>query len=90
MLKNCINCGAPLHGRKCDYCGTEYSDDGGICAIFGDNDMTGEVIIGEKRYHCYLSCVDIQYVGGEAARSIDGTLHRYPGRQRHTFTLVEF
>lgn len=21
---NCKNCGAPLHGRKCEYCGTEY------------------------------------------------------------------
>ena len=20
---NCPNCGAPLHGHKCDYCGTE-------------------------------------------------------------------
>lgn len=21
---NCKNCGAPLHGSKCEYCGTEY------------------------------------------------------------------
>lgn len=21
---NCKNCGAPLHGRKCEYCDTEY------------------------------------------------------------------
>ena len=21
---NCPNCGAPLHGHKCDYCGTEH------------------------------------------------------------------
>lgn len=21
---NCVNCGAPLHGDKCEYCGTEY------------------------------------------------------------------
>lgn len=24
---NCHNCGAPLHGYKCEYCGTEYSAD---------------------------------------------------------------
>ena len=24
MLTNCVNCGAPLHGNKCEYCGTEY------------------------------------------------------------------
>lgn len=22
---NCKNCGAPLHGLKCEYCGTEYN-----------------------------------------------------------------
>ena len=22
-VTNCPNCGAPLHGHKCDYCGTE-------------------------------------------------------------------
>ena len=21
---NCVNCGAPLHGHVCEYCGTEY------------------------------------------------------------------
>lgn len=23
---NCKNCGAPLHGSKCDYCGSTYKD----------------------------------------------------------------
>lgn len=23
---NCKNCGAPVHGYKCDYCGTEYPE----------------------------------------------------------------
>lgn len=23
-LTNCKNCGAVLHGNKCEYCGTEY------------------------------------------------------------------
>lgn len=23
-LTNCVNCGAPLHGNICEYCGTEY------------------------------------------------------------------
>lgn len=25
-MNNCINCGAPLHGSKCEYCGTVYRD----------------------------------------------------------------
>lgn len=24
---NCVNCGAPLHSHKCEYCGTEYEFD---------------------------------------------------------------
>jgi len=24
-IKNCINCGAPLQGNRCEYCGTEYN-----------------------------------------------------------------
>lgn len=24
LKPNCKNCGAPLHGLKCEYCGTEY------------------------------------------------------------------
>ena len=23
-MTNCKNCGAPLHGSRCEYCGTEY------------------------------------------------------------------
>ncbi len=26
MPTNCVNCGAPLTGSKCQYCGTEYGD----------------------------------------------------------------
>lgn len=25
IKRNCQNCGAPLHGRECEYCGTRYS-----------------------------------------------------------------
>lgn len=24
-MTNCVNCGAPLHGNVCEYCGTEYN-----------------------------------------------------------------
>lgn len=27
MTTNCINCGAPLTGNKCEYCGTNYEND---------------------------------------------------------------
>lgn len=25
-MPTCVNCGAPLKGLKCEYCGTEYND----------------------------------------------------------------
>lgn len=25
-MTNCVNCGAILHGNKCEYCGTEYEN----------------------------------------------------------------
>lgn len=25
-MTNCINCGAPLRGSKCEYCGTEHDN----------------------------------------------------------------
>lgn len=25
-MTNCKNCGAPLHGNRCEYCGTEYAE----------------------------------------------------------------
>ena len=25
-MNNCINCGAPINGNKCEYCGTVYRD----------------------------------------------------------------
>ena len=25
-MTNCINCGAVLHGNRCEYCGTVYQD----------------------------------------------------------------
>lgn len=26
MLTNCVNCGAPLEGLKCEYCGTIHEN----------------------------------------------------------------
>ena len=39
MPMNCINCGAVLHGNKCEYCGTEYTGET-ITAKFNENSHT--------------------------------------------------
>lgn len=33
---NCKNCGAPLHGSRCEFCGTEYNFVSGLEAKFNE------------------------------------------------------
>lgn len=90
-MTNCINCGAPLHGTKCEYCGTEYGEDGRkIRASFGENDAFGTVQIGNQIYSCYISEMEALVIDGpNAGRTIDGRLHRQPIAMKHKFTLIE-
>lgn len=85
---NCVNCGAPLHGEKCGYCGTEYKD-GRVRATFGDDDWIGLISVGGKEYRCYLSKVEIEGIMTDAGRTLDGKFRRGDMVQKHKFTLIE-
>lgn len=88
-MKNCINCGAPLHGRECEYCGTEYGDNRVLCS-FGPSDMYGTVSFGGNEYECYLGRVEIEDISGpNAGRDISGRLFRDVIARKHKFTLIE-
>ena len=89
-MKNCINCGAPLHGRKCEYCGTEYTENGNIQAEFDAKDGIGVVNLMGQKYTCYVSkmeanCIDLE----QAGRDMSGRLIRGKTIYKHKFTLVE-
>ena len=60
-MTNCVNCGAPLEGLKCEYCGTEYLDKNTIRADFSDENMIGDLIIGGVPFKVRLSSVDIDF-----------------------------
>lgn len=67
---NCINCGAPLHNEKCDYCGTEYHLD--------NNGQINEYkvklnIMGEEK-EFYISKVEKNAIFGDAYRNMEGNL----------------
>lgn len=47
-MTNCVNCGAILHGDKCEYCGTEYKNNG-ISASFNTDDYTGTMNLGNEK-----------------------------------------
>ena len=90
MIKNCINCGAPLHGAKCDYCGTEYSENGHIRAEFGKEDGIGVVNLMGKEYRCYVSKMEaVGICSPNAGRDMSGRLFRGDVTYKHKFTLVE-
>lgn len=88
-MTNCVNCGAPLKGLKCEYCGTEYMDKNTIRADFLDENMIGDLIIGGVAFKVRLSSVDIDpdiikyYRDNEVVCSINAS------KPVRTFTLVE-
>lgn len=85
-VRNCVNCGAPLEGRKCAYCGTVYNDYG-VAAAFNKDDYTGTLTIGGNECKVYLDTVDVYPI--DECRGWDGQLHRMEGWARRKFTLVE-
>lgn len=87
-IKNCVNCGAPLRGQKCDYCGTEYGENGDVRVSFDDS--TGIVKVGGQEYKCYVSQMEIHpLVSANAGRDMSGRMLRDTVRLIHKFTLVE-
>ena len=87
--KNCINCGAPLRGGKCDYCGTEYNGEGRISAKFDASDGTGIVSIFGKTYQCYVSKMEAEGISLNAGRDMSGRMIRENTIYKHKFTLIE-
>ena len=88
MIKNCVNCGAPLEGKKCSYCGTMYNDSG-IVASFDKDQCTGTLAIGGNEYTVYLGTMEAFTVCGRAGRDSKGRLQMENGRIIHKFTLIE-
>lgn len=44
VLTNCKNCGAPLHGPVCEYCGTVYGDEQQLVMKINTAKLTPEEI----------------------------------------------
>lgn len=43
-ITNCLNCGAPLSGSVCQYCGTSYGDESAPMSVVIDNDSLREAV----------------------------------------------
>ena len=89
MLRNCVNCGAPLHGRECQYCGTMYSGDG-IYSDFGKADGVVTFNVYGEEFKCYISSMEAHTIYGEnSGRDMSGRLLRDRPMLKHKFVLVE-
>ena len=76
-MTNCPNCGSPISGVQCEYCGTTFLDlvdvsAGGRCIVrlrHGSNVITGEM---------YVNSIDaeVQYADPVFGRDFTGRLHR--------------
>lgn len=87
MIKNCINCGAVLVNRKCEYCGTEYNE------RFSTNmsdDFRGTLTYKGKTFDVYMSEVEVRNLGLDSYRSSDGKIFRACNETKRTFTLIEY
>lgn len=89
VLTNCVNCGAPLDGLKCKYCGTEYRDHG-VVASFGESDWVGTLTVGDKEFKVYLGSMERYAVDSpDSGRMADGTMYREVLGFKHRFSLIE-
>lgn len=88
-MTNCVNCGAILHGSKCEYCETEYNN-GVVVANFRENDYTGILKVGDKEFKVYIGNIESHVINIDEYRDFDGNLRREKPIFKRKFTLIEF
>lgn len=87
-MTNCVNCGAILHGNKCEYCGTEYNNSG-VTASFGKDDYVGIMKLGDEEIKVYIGSMEGHFIGGDSYRDCEGNLHIDKPRMKRKFTVIE-
>ena len=89
-LKNCINCGAPLTGPICEYCGTRYEEENKFSGKFFEYSMQGEIEFDGHKIPVYISEIECYNLDlGCVGRDISGRLIRDRSRMIRKFTMVE-
>ena len=87
-MTNCVNCGAPLSGNKCPYCGTEYSGRN-VVASFDRGGYTGTLTVDGKSFEVYIAHMEAHTICADAGRDMRGQLHMVNPIIKRRFTLVE-
>lgn len=89
MIKNCINCGAPIDNTKtkCPYCDTTYNLNG--FTVETDKACRGILNIGGNIYNVYLTENEIEHEMIDVRCLVDTSIRMLPAMAHRTFTFVE-
>ena len=88
VARICVNCGAPLHSNKCEYCGTEYGD-APIKGSFAPDSYYGEMTINGESFKCYIGNIEFYNIDVGCGIDINGRLKRSQVITKRKFTLIE-
>jgi len=86
VIKNCMNCGAVLINKKCEYCGTEYNE---RFSVDLSDDFRGTLTFKGKTYDVYMSEVEVENEC-MSYRGADGRIMLVKGNVNRTFTLIGY
>lgn len=92
-ITNCPSCGAPLHGMKCEYCGTELK--GNFIKVDIGESPYGTLNIGGHDYKVYFhtfTCENLDIMPERFERAVNGRLIRTvpkPEKRRFNISMIE-
>lgn len=90
--KICINCGAPLHTNKCEYCDTEYEVDidNNICHKGRQiNEQILEIEINGGLHRFYISDIETNVIYSKERRLRNGYLAKNILAEKRRIELIE-
>lgn len=84
--KICISCGATMTGGRCEYCGTEYENNG---ATGTSDSFSVQIVLNGESIDCYIGHIETIPVQSSSSRLPDGTMIRSRTHMKRKITLIE-
>lgn len=81
----CNNCGAPLKGQTCEYCGCNVGVNYNVL-----EHKYNITLWGGETIECYMSEVEVKEIDSGAYRDANGFLHRAKPMVKRKLTFIEY
>lgn len=93
-MNRCCNCGAPIEGDVCKYCGTKFhesdKDDDFWRRSYVNDDMTVSLVMPDGEIvKCYIAHIDTEILTGNTGRDMMGMFRKPEAVKKRKFMLVE-